>query len=86
MRDSGEPFIIHPLMVTLILAISKGRSDDDCKEFAENQVRAIMKDRVEAVKAKDLNRLMSNHAPDVLVFDVINPLQYAGPDTVRKRA
>ena len=29
---------------------------------------------------------MSNHAPDILSFDVVNPLQYSGSDTVRERA
>lgn len=29
---------------------------------------------------------MSNHALDILSFDVVNPLQYAGSDTVRERA
>jgi ketosteroid isomerase-like protein len=29
---------------------------------------------------------MSNHAADILLFDVVNPLQYAGSSTVRKRA
>jgi ketosteroid isomerase-like protein len=29
---------------------------------------------------------MSNHAADILLFDVANPLQYAGSSTVKKRA
>ncbi len=52
----------------------------------EAQIRALIEDRVKAVHAKDIDRLMSKHAPDVLSFDVINPLHYSGSDTVRQRA
>lgn len=52
----------------------------------EAQIRALIEDRVKAVHAKDINGVMSNHAPDILSFDVVNPLQYTGSDTVRERA
>ncbi|MGB7925367.1 MAG: nuclear transport factor 2 family protein [Pyrinomonadaceae bacterium] len=52
----------------------------------EAQLRALIDERVKAVRAKDINALMSNHAPDVLMFDALIPLQYAGADTVRERA
>jgi ketosteroid isomerase-like protein len=35
---------------------------------------------------KDINALLFNHTLDILSFDVINPLQYVGADTVRERA
>lgn len=56
------------------------------KESNESSIRKLMNDRVEAIRSKDINRLMSNHAPDVLSFDLLNPLQYAGMDALRKRA
>ena len=52
----------------------------------EAQIRTIIEERVKAVSNKDTNALLSNHAADILSFDVINPLQYTGIDTVRKRA
>lgn len=52
----------------------------------EAQIRALIEDRVKAVHAKDINGVMSNHASDILSFDVVNPLQYTGSDTVRERA
>ncbi len=52
----------------------------------EAQLRALIDDRVEAVRGKDINLLMSHHAPDVLMFDALNPLQYLGSDKVRERA
>lgn len=52
----------------------------------EAQLRALIEERVEAVRAKDINGLMSHHAPDVLMFDALNPLQYLGSDKVKERA
>lgn len=55
------------------------------KAIDEAQIRTLIKDRVKAVRAKNINGVMSNHALDVLSFDVVNPLQYTGSDTVRER-
>lgn len=52
---------------------------------SEDQIRALIEDRVRAVCVKDINGAMSGIAPDILSFDVINPLQYAGSDALRKR-
>ena len=52
----------------------------------EAQVRAIIDERVESIRTKDISALLSNHAPDILAFDVLNPLQYSGLDKVRGRA
>jgi ketosteroid isomerase-like protein len=52
----------------------------------ETQIRTIIENRVKAVGDKDINALLSNHAADILSFDVINPLQYTGIETVRERA
>ncbi|MEH1939644.1 MAG: nuclear transport factor 2 family protein [Nostoc sp.] len=56
------------------------------KSNDEAQIRTIIEERVKAVCDKDINALLSNHAPDILSFDVINPLQYMGADTIRERA
>ena len=50
------------------------------------QIQDLIKQRVKAIDDKDCARLTSHHAPDVLSFDVIGPLQYTGSDTVRQRA
>ena len=52
----------------------------------EALIRGLIEERVEAVRAKDIDSLMSNHAPDVLMFDALNPLRYTGSDAVRERA
>lgn len=52
----------------------------------EAQVRRIIEERVQSVHNKDIHLLLSNHAPDILAFDVLNPLQYSGLDKVKERA
>jgi len=49
------------------------------------QIRGLMDDRVEAVRAKDVNASMSAMVPDILSFDVVNPLQYIGSQALRNR-
>ena len=55
------------------------------KAIDEAQIRGLIEDRIKAVRAKDIDGAISNYAPDVLSFDVINPLQYFGSDAIRKR-
>lgn len=50
------------------------------------QSRALIEDRVTAVRAVDINALLSKHAPDILAFDVLDPSRYTGSATVKERA
>jgi uncharacterized protein (TIGR02246 family) len=52
----------------------------------EAQIRELIEERVKAIDEKDVDKLMSHHAPDVLSFDVLDPLQYTGLGTIRQRA
>jgi uncharacterized protein (TIGR02246 family) len=56
------------------------------KATDEAQIRALINSRVAAVRARDVNGAVSNLAPDILSFDVVNPLQYVGSQASRKRA
>ncbi|MFI7441921.1 YybH family protein [Nonomuraea indica] len=47
------------------------------------EVRALLDSRVEACRAKDIDRLMSHYSPDIVYDDVVPPLQFAGLDEVR---
>lgn len=49
-------------------------------------IEALIDHRVAAVRAKDLDGLLANYAPNVLSFDVLNPLRSVGSDAVRTRA
>src|SRR5687768_9881174 len=48
-------------------------------------VRTLLDRQAEAMCAKDLDRLMSLYAPDVVYFDVVPPLQYVGSTALRDR-
>jgi ketosteroid isomerase-like protein len=49
------------------------------------QIKAMMDTRGEAIHAKDLDRLMSVFADDIVYFDIVPPLRYAGAGTLRDR-
>jgi uncharacterized protein (TIGR02246 family) len=61
-------------------------TSENSKANDEAHIRALIEDRVKAIHDKDINALMSNHAPDVLTFDALNPLRYIGSDKVKERA
>jgi ketosteroid isomerase-like protein len=56
------------------------------KPSDEAQLRALIDERVRAVRDKDIDALMAQHATEVVMFDALNPLQYKGADTVKERA
>lgn len=56
------------------------------KTTDEAQIRKLISDREKAVRTKDVNASVSNLAPDILSFDVVDPLQHIGLDASRKRA
>ena len=56
------------------------------KATDEAQIRKLIDDRVKAVRARDIDGAMSNISPDIVSFDVVNPLQHVGSDALRKRA
>lgn len=50
-----------------------------------SEVRALLDSRSEAIRMKDIDRLMSFYSPDIVYFDVVPPLQYAGSAALRVR-
>ncbi|HEV2659839.1 MAG TPA: nuclear transport factor 2 family protein [Ktedonobacteraceae bacterium] len=56
------------------------------KASDEAQIRMLIENRVKAVHAKDVNGAMESITPDILLFDVVNPLSHRGSDAERKRA
>lgn len=59
-------------------ASSQARSEDEAK------IRAIENSFAAAVNAEDVDAMMKDYLPDVVVFDVIPPRQYVGVDAYRK--
>ena len=60
------------------MAIEDNKNDD------EAQIKRAIEGGREAIRAKDLDRVMSMYAPDLVSFDVVPPLQYVGADVYRK--
>ncbi|HEY4049086.1 MAG TPA: nuclear transport factor 2 family protein [Acidobacteriaceae bacterium] len=52
----------------------------------EAEIRELIKNRVDAVSIKDVKKAMASVESNVLLFDVVNPLQSSGLETLRKRA
>jgi ketosteroid isomerase-like protein len=51
----------------------------------ESDVRAMLDRQVEAMRRKDIDRLMAVYARDVVYFDVVAPLRFDGADALRAR-
>jgi uncharacterized protein (TIGR02246 family) len=54
------------------------------KAIDEAQIRQLVDNWVASVRAKDINGLMSHYAPNILLFDIMPPLQHKGADAERK--
>lgn len=50
----------------------------------EAQIRQLIDGWAKALRAKDIDGVMSNYAPEVVVFDTQPPLRYMGADAYRK--
>lgn len=53
-------------------------------DAARADVMAVLDGRVEACRARDIDRLMSLYSPDIVYFDIIPPHQFIGADAVRR--
>jgi ketosteroid isomerase-like protein len=51
---------------------------------AEALIRQRVEDVVKALRAKDIDGVMSLHAPDLVSFDIVPPLRYVGADGKRR--
>jgi ketosteroid isomerase-like protein len=51
----------------------------------ESEIRTLVDSRSEAIRMKDIDRLMSYYSPDIAYFDAVPPLQYVGSGALRDR-
>ena len=47
-------------------------------------IRELIGGYVKAVRAKDIDGVMSVYAPEIVAFDIVAPLQYVGAEAFRK--
>lgn len=52
--------------------------------LSETEIRNTLEDWAEAVRARDVDRIFTHYAPDILAFDAIAQLQFKGGDAYRK--
>jgi ketosteroid isomerase-like protein len=55
------------------------------QDIAEKQIKSTINKRLEAIRKKDIDGTLAFYSPDVISFDVVNPLRFSGIDSVRKR-
>ena len=58
---------------------------EDGQAATEDEVRALVEATAEACRAKDATALMALYTPEVMAFDLINPLRYEGSAEVGRR-
>lgn len=49
----------------------------------EQQIRQLVDNWAKAVRAKDIEGILAHHSPDILLFDVPEPVQSKGIDAYR---
>jgi len=54
------------------------------KKIDEARIRELIDRWLKALRAKNLDGIMSCYTPDILLFDLLPPLQYLGADAYRK--
>ncbi len=54
-------------------------------DSTQSEVKALLDAQSEAMRVKDIDRLMSVYSPDIVYFDVVPPLQYVGTAALRAR-
>jgi ketosteroid isomerase-like protein len=52
---------------------------------SEAEIRRLLDDLTRAVRDRDVERSLAGYAPDVLAFDLVEPLQHEGSDSLRSR-
>jgi uncharacterized protein (TIGR02246 family) len=58
---------------------------EDANVSSEAEIRALIEERTRAIRAKDVAAVLAVYAPDVLSFDLIDPLRHVGREAIRTR-
>jgi ketosteroid isomerase-like protein len=58
---------------------------EDAVASTQSEVRALLDSRSEAIRTKDIDRLISFYSPDIVYFDLVPGLQYTGSAALRGR-
>jgi ketosteroid isomerase-like protein len=58
---------------------------EDTMASTHSEIKELLDGQTEAIRTKDIDRLMSFFSADVTYFDVVPPLKYAGSPALRDR-
>jgi ketosteroid isomerase-like protein len=58
---------------------------EDAMTSIHSELSEFLERRSDAIRAKDIKRMMSFYAPDVVYFDIVPPLRYVGQAALRAR-
>lgn len=69
------------------IRLNKGKimTIENSNAINEAHIRELIENNAKAIRAKDIDGATSNYAPEVLLFDLINPLRSGGLEALRKR-
>lgn len=56
----------------------------ESKTTDEDLIRALIENWAKAVRAKDINKILAHHSPDILMFDVPPPFESKGIEEYKK--
>jgi ketosteroid isomerase-like protein len=59
-------------------------SVEEHKQNDEAEIKRVLEGGVEAVRARDIDGVLSIYAPELVAFDIVPPLRYVGADAYRK--
>ena len=62
-----------------------GSRMEDVMASTQSEVKALLDSQFEAIRMKDIDRLMSLYSADIVYFDLVPPLQYIGSAALRQR-
>jgi ketosteroid isomerase-like protein len=51
---------------------------------SESEIRELLERRTDAQQSKDIDRLLSFYSPDIVYYDAVPPLRFAGAEEVRR--
>ena len=73
-----------PFAATLFIAALACTRSEKEEAVAETVIRQRVEDWAKAIRAKDIDGVVSVYAPNIVSFDIVPPLRYAGTDNKRR--
>jgi ketosteroid isomerase-like protein len=60
-------------------------ASEDAMDSTHSEIAEFLENQAEAMRAKDLDLLMTFYSPDIVYFDVVPPLRFVGAEALRGR-